>query len=66
MDGRTYLNPCFLNCYKTPLRFKGECLKIKPDCFTIECPDIYEPVCGNNNITYKNDCFMECPYGDTL
>ena len=56
MDGRTYLNRCYLECYNVPLRFKGECLKIRTSCFNTKCSDIYEPVCGNKNITYKNEC----------
>lgn len=56
MDGRTYLNHCYLKCHNVPLRFKGECLKIRTECFTKECSNNYDPVCGNQNITYKNEC----------
>lgn len=29
------------------------------DC-PCDCPAIFEPVCGNNGITYSNSCFAEC------
>lgn len=48
------------------MRYSGECIKTKPKCFTKKCNNKYRPVCGAKDITYKNNCLMECPYGDTL
>jgi hypothetical protein len=30
---------------------------LQDDCVCIE---IYDPVCGCNNVTYSNSCFAEC------
>lgn len=38
---------------------EGECSKIldDPDC---DCPRLWDPVCGTNNITYGSECLLDC------
>ena len=35
-----------------------DCFVIPPQTDTI-CLEIYEPVCGCNNVTYDNECYAE-------
>lgn len=45
----------FSNC-KT--KFNKSCEAVEnPDCV---CLQIYEPVCGCNDVTYPNSCYAEC------
>ena len=40
------------------LKYEGKCQKYVPqDC---GCLEIYNPVCGIDNITYDNHCKMRC------
>lgn len=69
-DEKTYPSQCAFNCEmrKHPtkqLRINhwGACNPSRPND-NIEhcpsCPTIYDPVCGNNNRTYPNQCALEC------
>ncbi|CAH2093170.1 unnamed protein product [Euphydryas editha] len=66
-DGKTYNNPCLLNCQ----RLENKDLQIEKfgPCTSDDVPKVcfctYEnnPVCGNNGITYPNLCALECENG---
>ncbi|XP_048006959.1 serine protease inhibitor dipetalogastin-like [Leguminivora glycinivorella] len=64
-DGRTYGNPCKLNCESKTQQELGN-----PPIFIANygrcpnllcnCPLIISPVCGTNGRTFRNTCFLEC------
>ena len=75
MNYKTYGNACLLACDGMKMRYEGRCKKPgggnngnngSIDCTVVRCGLDYNPVCGNENITYRNRCIMECVEGDTL
>ncbi|KAJ0393691.1 hypothetical protein ATCC90586_011101 [Pythium insidiosum] len=76
-NGITYDNACKFDVAKCKLGDAGKDLFIKHDgyceakpsttCDDIVCPDVIEPVCGSNMITYHNACEFDvakCKLGD--
>lgn len=70
-DGKTYDNNCYLECAGVPKSYDGYCVE-GADLFdynlrqgsqdnrVCNCPMTYLPVCGINNITYINECELNC------
>lgn len=58
-DGRTYLNPCYLDCLGGGKAVHwGECKYVNPK--SCGCPNDGTPVCGNDLKTYQNSCAAKC------
>ena len=67
-NGITYSNECLFNVAKSKgevkeIAFEGDCdneVVIPPTPQTLscdmECSKIYKPVCGDNGVTYSNEC----------
>ncbi len=55
VDGRTYGSyTCASFCNGVEVAYEGECQQ------TCDCPEIYEPVCGVDDIVYGNQCQADC------
>lgn len=69
-NNQTYANDCILKCESEALEqkgfqglavlYKGECQDATSECHCNHCPMTYEPVCGDDNLTYWNYCWMTC------
>ena len=58
-DGRTYLNPCYLDCLADGKAIHwGECKHVEEK--GCGCGDDDIPVCGKDFKTYKNSCHASC------
>jgi coxsackievirus/adenovirus receptor len=59
VDGRTYQNACFANCFKIRVHYQTTCRPENPSyCFQL-CKNFKGPiVCGKNMISYHNECIM--------
>nr|WHN38860.1 serine protease inhibotor Kazal type 2 [Andraca theae] len=64
-DGRTYSNECVLRCVNSENEASGlpsvnlHCHGPCPERPCL-CTEIYQPVCGSDNRTYYNDCYLGC------
>lgn len=60
-NGVTYLNSCYAEAagiydYTEGSCFDDSCIDADEINTDADCPAVYEPVCGCNNVTYTNQC----------
>ena len=63
VDKKTYSNKSELSCAKIALDYEGKCNNnqsgngtgLEPPCPS-RCNLTYNPVCGRDNVTYRNKC----------
>ena len=63
MNGVTYPSREALECYKMMLAYEGECFEVKDENIEVcpvTCEKVYDPICGRDNITYRNECALRC------
>ncbi|KAJ8712499.1 hypothetical protein PYW07_005341 [Mythimna separata] len=64
-DGLTYLNACFMECrnavsHEYSMHIEVEYPGVCENEFQCQCHTEYKPVCGSNNVTYSNECTLQC------
>ena len=60
VDGFTYLYIFIMNCLGATLQAEGACVT---DDNCPLCPQKADPVCGSEDVTYKNEYFFFCRNG---
>jgi hypothetical protein len=68
VNGETFSNSCFAEAEGIEIAYEGECDKQEFICTpeqkeVVVCYMLYAPVCGNNGVTYGNDC-IACSSGE--
>ncbi|KAG2431843.1 hypothetical protein HXX76_009336 [Chlamydomonas incerta] len=55
----TYDNECLAACDGARVRYEGRCADPR-GCETVRCITEDKPVCGNDGVEYRNECFATC------
>ncbi len=67
-DGVTYQNACIAKCIGVQVKNNGSCEKVSSSKPKVskktnscgDCTRVIEPVCGKDNKTHLNRCFLKC------